>query len=402
MKKFTKSILTALSLATATFSVAPQAAGLTEAATASKTTKEYKDGSYDVTAEIYDAGDTVYSTEASFLTAAGAKVTIKSNKLSAVSFTLESDSPSYSSLTINGQKAKVTKAKDGSVTYTFAASAYQTKKGTISFTVNDKKVTADVTFSGLPSNAYNTVVEKSKVAKKTVKKNSAVYNRAGKKTKAKSIKAGKTITTYGTLTRNGVKYYKVSKKASRYIKASNVDGVFVTLKKSTAVYTKALKKTKTTYKKGKKLYAYAYAMLGGNKYYKLGTNKYIPASKVDGYNITLKHGAIVYTKDLKKTKTSYGEGKKLYAYGSAVLNKRKYYQVGSNSFIVASNVDGTNRKLKKNAYIYKKSKGKAVRYKKFVLKKNSTHKTYGGAVTIKGKKYYIVGVGQYVVKSNFR
>lgn len=45
MKKFTKSILTALSLATATFSAAPQAAGLTEAATASKTTKEYKDGS---------------------------------------------------------------------------------------------------------------------------------------------------------------------------------------------------------------------------------------------------------------------------------------------------------------------------------------------------------------------
>lgn len=128
MKKFTKSILTALSLATATFSVAPQAAGLTEAATASKTTKEYKDGSYDVTAEIYDAGDTVYSTEASFLTAAGAKVTIKSNKLSAVSFTLESDSPSYSSLTINGQKAKVTKAKDGSVTYTFAASAYQLRR----------------------------------------------------------------------------------------------------------------------------------------------------------------------------------------------------------------------------------------------------------------------------------
>ena len=86
----------------------------------------------------------------------------------------------------------------------------------------------------MPSNAYDTVVETSKVAKKT---------------KAKSIKAGKTITTYGTLTRNGVKYYKVSKKASRYIKASNVDGVFVTLKKSTAIYTKALKKTKTTYKK---------------------------------------------------------------------------------------------------------------------------------------------------------
>ncbi|GHV97839.1 hypothetical protein lacNasYZ03_05040 [Lactobacillus nasalidis] len=204
------------------------------------------------------------------------------------------------------------------------------------------------------------------------------------------------------MTRGSVKYYKVSKTASKYIKASNVDGSWITLKNSAAVYTKDLKKTKTSYKKGKKVYAYAYAILGGEKYYKLGTNKYIKALSADGHYITLKHGAVVYSKDLKKTSTSYGEGKKVLTFGSTSLNKRKYYQVGQNKFIVASNVDGTKRTLKKNAYVYKKSKGKAVRYKKYVLKKNSQHKTYGSAVTINGKKYYIIAVGQYAVKSNFR
>ncbi|WP_307865707.1 SLAP domain-containing protein [Lactobacillus nasalidis] len=305
-------------------------------------------------------------------------------------------------MTINGQTAKTSKAKDGSVTYTFAASAYQTSSKTASLTVNGQKFTADVVFGALPDSAYLTVTETSATAKKLVKKNSAVYNRSGAKTKDKSIKAGKTITTYGVLTRGSVKYYKVSKTASKYIKASNVDGSWITLKNSAAVYTKDLKKTKTSYKKGKKVYAYAYAILGGEKYYKLGTNKYIKALSADGHYITLKHGAVVYSKDLKKTSTSYGEGKKVLTFGSTSLNKRKYYQVGQNKFIVASNVDGTKRTLKKNAYVYKKSKGKAVRYKKYVLKKNSQHKTYGSAVTINGKKYYIIAVGQYAVKSNFR
>lgn len=42
--------------------------------------KEYKAGSYTVAASFYDSGSQVYSTEASFLTAAATKVTIKSKK----------------------------------------------------------------------------------------------------------------------------------------------------------------------------------------------------------------------------------------------------------------------------------------------------------------------------------
>ena len=44
MRKLTKSVVTALSLATATLSVIPQAAAPAEAATQTKTSKEYKDG----------------------------------------------------------------------------------------------------------------------------------------------------------------------------------------------------------------------------------------------------------------------------------------------------------------------------------------------------------------------
>ena len=190
-----------------------------------------------------------------------------------MSFTLAKDSPVYSDLTINGSKAKTSTGKDGSVTYTFAAGAYQTSSKVASFTVNGSKFSADVVFGALPSSAFATVTETSAVVKKKVQKNSAVYNRDGAKTKYKSIKAGKTVTTYGTLTRGTTKYYKISKTASKYIKASNVDGRYISLKNAAAVYTQDLKKTKTSYKKGKKVYAYAYAILGAEKYYKLGDRK---------------------------------------------------------------------------------------------------------------------------------
>lgn len=193
MRKLTKSVVTALSLATATLSVIPQAAAPAEAATQTKTSKEYVNGSYTVAASFYDSGSKVYSTEASFLTAAAAKVTIKSKKISSVSFTLAKDSPVYSDLTINGSKAKTSTGKDGSVTYTFAAGAYQTSSKAATFTVNGSKFSADVVFSALPSSAFVTVTETSAVVKKKVQKTSAVYNRDGAKTKYKSIKAGKTV-----------------------------------------------------------------------------------------------------------------------------------------------------------------------------------------------------------------
>ena len=86
------------------------------------------------------------------------------------------------------------------------------------------------------------------------------------------------------------------------------------------------------------------------------------------------HSSAVYSKDLKKTTYSVAEGKKILTFGRTTIKNKKYYQTGYNSFISASNVDGTTRTLKK---------------------------TYGSAVSIKGKKY-IIGVGKYVAKSDFK
>lgn len=106
---------------------------------------------------------------------------------------------------------------------------------------------------------------------------------------------------------------------------------------------------------------------------------------------------------VKRTAAVYDRnGKKILTFGRTTIKNKKYYQTGYNSFISASNVDGTTRTLKKNTYVYKKSKGKAVRYKNSVLKQNSQQQTYGSAVSIKGKKYYIIGVGKYVAKSDFK
>ncbi|WP_300617099.1 SLAP domain-containing protein [uncultured Lactobacillus sp.] len=260
----------------------------------------------------------------------------------------------------------------------------------------------NITFGDLPSSAYETVTETSKTAKKVVKRKAAVYDRNGKKTKDTALKAGKSITTYGSLTRGSVKYYKISKTANKYVQSADVDGRYITLKNAAAVYTQSLEKTTASYKKGKKVYAYAYAILDGEKYYKLGTDQYISALSADGRYIRVMHSSTVYSKNLKKTTSSVAESKKILTFGRTTIKNKKYYQTGYNSFISASNVDGTTRTLKKNAYIYKKSKGKAVRYKKYVLKKNTQQQIYGSAVSIKGKKYYIIGVGKYVTKSSFR
>ena len=405
MRKITKSLLTALSLTTSVVSLAPAAsAGVASAAV--KTTKsiEYHDGTYAVSAEFYDVGSNVNSTEASLLPTM-MNVVIKNGKLTTLSFSLDKDSAVYSDLTLNGKKAKTTTDKNGKVTYTFTG-AYKAGKGSASFVVSSlgtDAFKADMVLGALPSKSYTNITTTNAVAKKKVQRNSAVYNSKAVRIKGvKTIKAGKTITTYGTLTRGTTKFYKISKKASQYIRASNVDGKYITLKVGTLVYDKNAKATKEGYKPGKKLYAYEKVTLAGSKFYRIGTNRYVRAVNADGKYITLKHSSIAYTKDLQKTTVSYAEGKKLYALASATLNNKKYYQVGTNAFVIAANADGTQRTLKKNAYVYKKSKGKAVRSGKTTWKKNSKHKTYGSAVTIKGKKYYIVAVGKYVVKSNFR
>lgn len=397
MQKLTKSFVTALSLAMATLSVIPQSAPI-QAASAkakSKTSTEYKDGSYTVMVTVENLGNNI-DVPSNFFPSA--TVTIKNHKIASVSIDVDDiDDEGEYYVQVNDEVAI-----GDQKTLTFGGSVYKSGLQNASININGDPSYCNITFGDLPSSAYETVTETSVTVKKVVKRTAAVYDRNGKKTKNKALKAGKTVTTYGTLTRGSVKYYKISKTANKYVQSADVDGRYITLKNTAAVYTQSLEKTGTSCKKGKKVYAYAYAILNGEKYYKLGTDQYISALSADGRYIRVMHGSAVYSKNLKKTTSSVAEGKKILTFGRTTIKNKKYYQTGYNSFISASNVDGTTRTLKKNAYIYKKSKGKAVRYKKYVLKKNSKCKTYGGAVTIKGKKYYIISVDQYVVKSNFR
>ena len=394
MKKLTKSIVTALSLATTTLSVIPQAAPI-QAASKAKTSTEYKDGSYTVMVTVENLGNNIDIPDNFF---PEATVTIKNHKISSVSIDVDDiDDEGEYYVQVNDEVA-IGETK----TLIFDGSVYKNGLQNASININGDPSYCNITFGDLPGSAFETVTETSETVKKVVKRTAAVYDRNGNKTKDKALKAGKSITTYGILIRGTTKYYKISKTANKYVQSADVDGRYITLKNAATVYTQSLEKTETSYKKGKKVYAYAYAILNGEKYYKLGTDQYISALSADGRYITVMHSSTVYSKNLKKTTSSVAEGKKILTFGRTTIKNKKYYQTGYNSFISASNVDGTTRTLKKNAYIYKKYKGKAVRYKKYVLRKNTQQQTYGSAVSIKGKKYYIVGVGKYVTKSSFR
>ena len=124
---------------------------------------------------------------------------------------------------------------------------------------------------------------------------------------------------------------------------------------------------------------------------------------------TIMHNAYYYDKNAKRVGTD-----KLTRYNSVTvspktttINGKAYYEVVENGklsgkYINADNIDGTERTLKHNAYVYKTSKKRA---NKVVLKKGEKVTTYGGTYTFKnGKQYYKIGNNTdktYVKASNF-
>ena len=118
----------------------------------------------------------------------------------------------------------------------------------------------------------------------------------------------------------------------------------------------------------------------------------------------LMHNAYVYDAKGKKIKgkmykVNDEEGSKLIAtYGTKTIEKKTYYRVGENEYIAAGNIDGTLRFLKHNAYVYNQYDNRDNTLKR---KKNEQVATYGSAVKINGKKYYRIGIRQYIKKSNF-
>lgn len=116
----------------------------------------------------------------------------------------------------------------------------------------------------------------------------------------------------------------------------------------------------------------------------------------------LMHNAYVYDKDGNRVKGQTlridDEGFKLIdTYGTQKIKGKTYYRIGENEYVASGNIDGTLRFLKHNAYVYNQY-GNHNSVKKL---KNTQIATYGNAVKINGKKYYRVGIHQYVKRANF-
>lgn len=116
---------------------------------------------------------------------------------------------------------------------------------------------------------------------------------------------------------------------------------------------------------------------------------------------TVMHKALVYNKEGKSIGKYYSAYTNITVIGGAVsINGSAYYQVGDNQYVKVNNVDGMSRTLTHNAYIYN-NKGHRV-YSAGKWYKGESHKTYGGSMTINGKKYYRVNKNRYVKAANFR
>lgn len=115
------------------------------------------------------------------------------------------------------------------------------------------------------------------------------------------------------------------------------------------------------------------------------------------------HKAVAYDKNGKKAGKTYNLGSRVSVADSKItINGASYYHIADTDYYVkASNIDGTKRTLKKNAYVYKSSHKKAQRK---ALRKGRKVRTYGGSYKFKnGKRYYRIGLGKRFVRtSNFR
>ncbi len=117
---------------------------------------------------------------------------------------------------------------------------------------------------------------------------------------------------------------------------------------------------------------------------------------------TIMHKAVAYDKDGKKADKTYSFGSKVSVESDkTTINGSSYYKIaGTDYYVKASNIDGTKRTLKKNAYVYRTSTKRAQRR---ALKKGSKVTTYGGSYKFKnGKRYYRISLGKKFVRtSNF-
>ena len=294
-----------------------------------------------------------------------------------------------------------------------------------------------------------TTSKKAASNKITLVRNAYVYDKNGKRldkymgsAKYTTIAKGVTVTSTGTKTINGVKYYDLG--GGAYIKAVNVDGKAASstssLSKGTKakfvsnsyIYDKNGKRIskyqgKSKFVKGDSVTTYGIQTINGKKYYQLdkkGT-AFVRTVNIDGkttsnqessvsndaestkkYDYSLKKNAYIYDNNGKRINKYQGKSKLLKGaaidvYGIETIKGKDYYQLDKKgtAFVKASNVTrtvkATSITMKKNAYIYNgngDTKKKTVKKGKTV---KATEASYIGT-----KLYYKISDNQFVKAAN--
>lgn len=294
-----------------------------------------------------------------------------------------------------------------------------------------------------------TTSKKAASNKITLVRNAYVYDKNGKRldkymgsAKYTTIAKGVTVTSTGTKTINGVKYYDLG--GGAYIKAVNVDGKAESstssLSKGTKakfvsnsyIYDKNGKRIskyqgKSKFVKGDSVTTYGIQTINGKKYYQLdkkGT-AFVRTVNIDGkttsnqessvsndaestkkYDYSLKKNAYIYDNNGKRINKYQGKSKLLKGaaidvYGIETIKGKDYYQLDKKgtAFVKASNVTrtvkATSITMKKNAYIYN-GNGDT---KKKTVKKGKTVKATE-ARYIGTKLYYKISDNQFVKAAN--
>lgn len=118
-----------------------------------------------------------------------------------------------------------------------------------------------------------------------LKNNAYVYTKRGVRKRVKSLKSGRVLNAYSSVTIKGKKYYNVGK--GRYIKKANVlktsgnpasSAFLVQLTKAAPLYDANGKATGTILKKGLVERVQGKTLINGSQFYALKGNKYISAS----------------------------------------------------------------------------------------------------------------------------
>ncbi|MBA1393472.1 hypothetical protein EQ500_06265, partial [Lactobacillus sp. XV13L] len=266
-----------------------------------------------------------------------------------------------------------------------------------------------------------------KIQKVVLMHNAYMYNEAGQRTNAVTLKAGSFLDVYGNKKINDRLFYVLvdhgDNKKKYYVATDNVEATKRSLKHNAFIYNRYGKRVKHSkvLKKGQLVDTYGDPIkIRGHKYYIVAHNRFVkvanfPAATAkakkliqganEGNSVNLiekniMHNAYLYNKQGKRDNgVIIAAGSKVKTTGKDKINGKTYYALPDGLYIAAGNIDGKKLRLKHNAYIYNQYGN---RHGRKVLKKRRSVRTYGSAVSIKHKQYYIVALNRYVKKANFK